>query len=217
MTRRGQPISVGICVVLFSCVGAIAGCAGSASVQMIPLDARRISATAPLIVHVRSHRCYYWFNDKQELCVALRDVRPSIAGAMRSRELNLSLVLGAAPAATSRDYRVTRETARLKYRRGMSHTRSASLAGIVGVWSFGDGRTLKGRFRFTAKTQSFFALSGWSGNKRTLYVGEFVAVSNRAAGEAILAATESDGMERNGAPFAVPVQGPPRDTKTRDP
>lgn len=169
----------------FVCVPGGFGCSGFASVYIVPLDARRISETEPLVVQVRPQACYYWIDGDDRLCIAMREVRSMLRDKYHRSELTLAIVLDGPPAGSARDYRVGRDTARLRRRHGLSHTRARSRRGVVGVWDYG-GRVLRGRFRFHADQQAFFVVSGWTGRRVVLCVGEFTAVHDRAAGEAIL-------------------------------
>ena len=173
----------------------LAGCAGHASIHLVPLGGSKISTTAPLVQKITPDECYYWVNEKNELCLAMREVDRSIWGKRFEGEFILSLVLEGLPAGAARDYRVSRRTLRARLRAGYRHTRAASLGGIVGVWDY-DGGELKGRFRMSAKHQTYSILTGWGGNAAVLFVGEFTAVLDRPAGEKILARTEERGMER---------------------
>lgn len=171
------------------------GCAGHANVHMIPLGTKRIDATTPLIVRVSPDECYFWVNDREELCVTMRSFSGSIFGKRFEKEFLLSLVAKGLPAGGGREYRMDRRTARVRHDAGYGHTRSASLSGIFAVWNYRRNQ-LRGRFRFTAKEQSYSVLSGWSGNNAVLVVGEFMAVADRAAGEKLLARTEDGAMSR---------------------
>lgn len=193
------------------CALPLTGCAGGASLHMIPLSTKKISMTRPLVIQVKPEECYYWVSEKQTLAVAMRLRERSLLGARYEREFVLSLMLDGLPASRSRAYRVGRRAMRARDRAGYSHTRSASLLGLVTVWDYGRPR-LRGRFRITTKQQSYSVLTGWTGDRRVLFVGEFAAVLDRAAGEKILEQTEKDGMARapaRGTP--IPIKGPPRD------
>ena len=178
---------------------ALSGCAGRATVYTTSLDTKKIGAAGPLVVRMSPDQCYFWLNEKQELCVAMRSVNPSLAGRRFEREFVLSLVLDEPPAGSVRQYSAGRRTMRARVRAGYSHTRAASLSGVVLVWDYGMNK-LRGRFRLIAKQQAYSVLTGWRGDQRMLFVGEFNAVSNRVAGEEILRRTEEDGMERVPAP-----------------
>ena len=75
-----------------------AGCAGHADVSMIPLDTKRIDADSPLIIRVTPAECYYWINDQEELCVAMRSSSWSIFGSRFEKAFLLSLVANGVPA-----------------------------------------------------------------------------------------------------------------------
>ena len=171
------------------------GCTGHAEVNIVPLGTKRIDTTAPLIVRVSPDECYFWVNEQDEFCVAMRTFSGSIFGKRFEKEFLLSLVAKGLPAGGGREYRMDRRTARVRHDAGYGHTRSASLSGIFAVWNYRRNQ-LRGRFRFTAKEQSYSVLSGWSGNNAVLVVGEFMAVADRAAGEKLLARTEDGAMSR---------------------
>ncbi len=193
-----------------------AGCAGHASINVATLSMRNINTAGPLVRRITPDECYYWINDKKELCVAMRETRLSLLGSRLRREFVLSLVLEGLPAGSTRYYPVKRRTLRSRHKHGYAHVRSASLGGIATVWDFGR-RRLHGRFRAVAKEQSYSVLNGWGSNRRVLIVGEFAGVENQRAGEKILARTEENGMERaKEPPKAKPVKGPPRKSRERD-
>ena len=181
----------------------LAGCGGHAVIHQIPMGIRKISTTGALIQETAPDECYYWVNEDEELCVAMRKAKWSPLGRRFHSEFIASFVLEGLPARTARNYRVGRRTFRGRLEAGYTHTRSASLAGIATVWDYGKSR-LRGRFRFSAKHQSYSVLTGWGSNKGLLVVGEFTAVRDRRAGEKILARTEERGLQR----------GPPQVGKT---
>ena len=203
--------------ITFSCGIGAAGCSGSASVHMVPWNTKRIPTTEPLIVTVSPQQCYYWLSDDGNIRVAMRHYRGSVLGKGFATEMVMSLVLGPPPANVSRDYRVNRTTVRSRIDGGFSHLRAGSLLGIVGVWDYGKPR-FRGRFRFTAKQQSYMVLSGWAGDRRIIFIGEFAAVRNRKAGERILALSEEDNARLPAHEFgrAREVVGPPRTPTTAD-
>ena len=193
------------------------GCTGRASLHLLPLGHKRISTTKPLVVRITPDQCYFWVNEDRKLCVAMREWRGSFWGKPLEKEFNLSLVLDGLPSGSARDYRVTRRTARTRNRAGYSHLRAASLNGIVAVWGYGKGN-LHGRFRMTAKQQSYSVLVGWGGDHHVLIVGEFTATRNQRAGKAILSRTEEGTMSRPPPrPKPTPVSGPSRKPITQPP
>ena len=195
-------------LLLFALLGS--GCTGGATLHIIPLNQKKISMTAPLIVRIDPDQCYYWVNDNGHLCIAMRNYRWSLLGSKFAKESVLSFVVEEPPAGSTRNFRVTRRTVRHRFDAGLTHLRSASLGGIVAVWDYGQ-RVLRGRFRLTVRQQSYSALAGWGSNRTVLLVGEFSAVHNPKAGRRILDRTERDGMERQVASQApVRVIGPPR-------
>jgi len=171
------------------------GCAGHAVVYSVPLGTKQISTTDPLVVRVTPDECYFWVNEQEELCVAMRSFSGSIFGKRFVKEFLLSLVAKGLPAGGGREYRMDRRTARAIQDAGYGHKRLASLSGIFAVWNYRDGH-LRGRFRFTAKEQRYSVLSGWSGNNAILVIGEFTSVKDRVRGERLLSRTEEGAMER---------------------
>ena len=180
------------------------GCAGHASVHVASLDARKLTATEPLVVRFHPDECYFWVNERGELCVAMRSKKTSLLGRRFARDFVMSLVLDETPAGPARQYAVGRRVMRARVSAGYAHSRSASLSGVVLLWNYG-GDKLRGRFRITAKQQAYSVLTGWKGDQRVLFVGEFMALSNRNAGEKILLHTEEDGMERPAAASKSPA------------
>lgn len=160
------------------------GCATPNTVRMIPMDARRISSAEPLVITLLPSECHYWIDDSGDLCLALRSRKPSLFGRLRSSEMCMTAKLKEPPAATSRDYPLTKGGVQLRRRAGLQHIRAESLQGIVAVWDYGKPR-LRGRFRVHAQQRSYSVLTGWTMAGRVLIVGEFTASENREKGEAI--------------------------------
>lgn len=126
----------------------------------------------------------------------MRSFSGSIFGKRFEKEFLLSLVAKELPAGGGREYRMDRRTARVRHDAGYTHRRAASVSGILAIWDYGQSQ-LRGRFRFTAKEQSYSVLKGWNGNNAVLLVGEFVAVCNEAVGKELLKRTEEGSMSRS--------------------
>lgn len=204
------------CTPFFGCallLLALSGCRGHGVVHLVPTGTARISMTKPLLVEIHPTECYYWVTDENQLCIAMRQIKHSLFGERGRQEFILSMVLEGVPAGVGRNYRANRRTMRAHRHQGLSHSRIASFAGIVGVWDF-DQRKLRGRFRFSAKQQTYSVLTGWRSDRGVLLIGDFTAIPNRKAGEALLARTEERGMERGLVqPRARRIQGTPRKSK----
>lgn len=195
----------------------LSGCRGHGVVHLVPTSAAKISATKPLLLEIQPTECYYWVTDKSQICIAMRQYKRSLLGKWGKKEFILSIVLEGVPAGAARNYRADRRTMRAHRHQGLSHSRIASLAGIVGVWDF-DQRKLRGRFRFSTKQQTYSVLTGWGSNRGVLVIGDFTAIPNRKAGEALLARTEEHGMLRgpkrgSKQPRARQIHGTPRKSK----
>ncbi len=196
---------------------ALSGCRGHGVVHLVPTGTAKISITKPLLLEIHPTECYFWVTDENQLCIAMRQNKHSLLGKWGRREFILSMVLEGVPAGAGRNYRAGRRTMRAHRFKGLSHSRIASLAGIVGVWDY-DQRKLRGRFRFSAKQQTYSILTGWGSNRGLLVIGDFTAIPNRKAGEALLARTEQHGMERGKErgrvqPRARQIHGPRRKSK----
>ena len=134
-------------------------------------------------------------------------------GALFEREFALSLVLSAQPSDTAKRYRADRRTLRLRADAGMSHTRAASLGGIVALARDGPNR-LRGRFRIPVNRQSYSVLTGWGKDTRVLLVGEFLAVHNPEKGKRLFALTEEGMLARDKLPAPPGRRRPtPREPK----
>lgn len=190
---RFPPLKHPHCVpaIVFLCW--LSGCAGHGSLYLVPLDTKRIGQAGELVARVRADECYFWTDEKQQLCLAMRAFEGSILGGRFEKELLASMVLEGLPAGSTRDYRMDQRTFRSKSRAGCVHLRSASLAGVIRVWDYGKER-IRGRFRVVTKQQSWSVLTGWTGDARVMVVGEFSAVGDRHAGERI--AEQAEEKER---------------------
>ena len=197
-------------VLLVGCLLA-GGCSGWAKLSLVPLNQTRISKTDPLVLELRPAECYYWIEDER-ITIALTDENISLTGEYGKKSLVGSIVLEGLPADQARDYRLNRNSIRLRYRHGARHVRFASLSGISALW-LEDGGRIKGRLRALAKQQQFHAMLGWSGNRQVLIVGEFVAVRDRERTAELLRRSEEDGLERTaqapGYGVRHAVTGPP--------
>ncbi len=186
-------------LVILAALMAAAGCTGHGLIYSVPLGTKRMSAVGPLLTRQTPQECYYWVNEKDELCITLREFRGSLLGKSFEQETVLSLVVPGVPAGTGRDYRMDRRTARMRLRAGFTHLRAGSQNGILSVWDYGRG-VLRGRFRFYVRQQSYSVLTGWSGDASVLVVGEFAGVPDRVRGEKLLARTEEGALNRQESP-----------------
>ncbi len=195
----------------------LSGCRGHGVVHLVPTGSAKISMTKPLLLEIHPTECYFWVTEENQICIAMRQNKQSLLGKWGRREFILSMVLEGVPASVGRNYKANRRTMRAHRHKGLTHSRIASLAGIVGAWDF-DQRKLRGRFRFSTKQQTFSVLTGWGSDRGVLVIGEFTAIPNRKAGEALLARTEHHGMERgpqrgSDQPRARQIHGPRRKSK----
>jgi hypothetical protein len=176
-------------------VSSLVGCSGRALVHTVPLGTQKISTEGPMLLRESMDECFYWTDEQNRLLVAMRKTHHSLFGRFFDREFVLTFVLPGVPAAASRDYRMDRNTARLVSRSGIYPQRGGSTGGIVAVWDYGKG-SLKGRFRFNAKQQTYSVLTGWSGDFTSLYLGEFTAVNDPRRGKRLLTQIEEAGLAR---------------------
>ncbi len=187
------------------------GCATGNTLHIIPLNYNEVSTNYPLLIKINPDECYFWVNEEDEICIAMKKKSFSLLGEAFERELHLSLVLTGQPAGSARSYRATRKTMRNRYRHGYASSRSTSLTGIIAIWDYKKD-SLHGRFRLVARQQVYSILSGWGHRQNVLFVGEFVARKNKGQGLHILTYTEEDELSRKINPTAPqPVNGPPRE------
>jgi hypothetical protein len=184
---------------LLAVVSMGSGCAGRATVHLVPLGAKRMTVGEPLVTRIKPQECYYWTNEAGKLCIAMREFRPSILGRALGREFVASLVFDAPPSGPAAGFDADRETSRSVMDAGFLHTRAVSLSGVAAIWDYGE-RTLQGRFRIVTNQQSFLVLTRWGSDQRVLFVGEFRAVRDREEGERLLDRTERGEMGRFTAP-----------------
>jgi len=190
-----------------------AGCGGSATVWLVPIQYGAIEAQAPLVVDLSAQECYYWIDpEKQQVRIAITARQDALFNENAARSLDVSLVLDGLPANNARDYRANRRTVRGTASERGDFVRFASVRGIAAVW-FDQPDCLHGRVRVQAKYQQYSLLFGWHASQPVLMLGEFVAIRDRERCEAILERTENGGMERalvrpdEAGP--IPVTGPP--------
>ncbi|MHC4093098.1 MAG: hypothetical protein ACYSVY_22975 [Planctomycetota bacterium] len=173
-----------------------AGCSGSAHLYVIPAEHKRIDMRGPLVVRYDVPHCYYWVNQRQELCAAFSYENVAPEGTARRRSFDLSLVLGPLPAGRARNYAVDRRTMRAILHEGAEHRRFASLYGIVGVWFDERHRVLRGRFSIWANQQDYKVWRDWAGDRRVILRGEFTALPDGGRGTESLDRTEVGALKR---------------------
>jgi len=172
-----------------------AGCAGRATLHIVPLGSKALDRASPLLTTIRAEECYYWLDDAGYVNVAIRAKRTSLLGPYFHREFNLSLRLPGAPAGSTKQYRLDQNQLRARYDAGLTHERTASYVGNALVWDYGR-RVLRGRLRVSGKRQSYSVLTGWGSDTGVLILGEFSAVPNRRKGEVITAHSDASGLDR---------------------
>jgi hypothetical protein len=192
------PVSVILTALLLATLSI--GCAGT--IKVVSADFGKLPERAPLVRQYAVQRCVYWTDEDGQLCIAMTYKNPFPLGNWGRKSVLMSLVLDAPPTGPARSYRANRTTLRMIASEGMAHRRWASRSGIVTVSRGWDG-SLRGKFRFFAKEQSFWIFTGWRGRTHSLVVGEFLAVEDATSGERILTASEVDGMGRTGGRQAV--------------
>jgi hypothetical protein len=181
----------------------VLGCTGRAEIYAVTLATRKINPAEPLMLRFDPSACCYWLNERNQLCLALKERDASLLGRYFKGETLMSFELGEPPAGSARDYPVGPRTFRAYRKAGLGHFRYASLNGGVAVTEYKEGR-LKGRFRLTAKQQSYSVLTGWTGDARLLFFGDFVATHDPEAGRGILERTEEGGLQRQAPMTARP-------------
>ncbi len=187
---------------------ALAGCAGSATVQIVSLQPNAIDPPPARVWRYDADECYWWIDPADNLNVALRSHRHNLLlGRLGDVNLTLSFVFGKPPAGHGRNYAIRSQHTRTLIESALATQRFESYGGIAGV-IVNDNGTLQGSFRIWTKQRPGFSplmfLSGHPGN--FLVFGSFHAVPDEHhKGRDIRQHTESGGWERPTVPKRVPT------------
>lgn len=198
---------VALCLLVGS-VGLLAtGCTGTGQVRVVPLLRTDFTEREPLVQEIKIDEAYYWL-EGEELNVALRYDRNSPLGPAFYFDWQMSLVLDALPAGSSRLYQLQGDAVRIVQTAGADQRRSRTWTGIAVAGAPEHGR-LSGRFHINVRQQQFTLLGGWQPPflraPTLIVVGRFEAVENAERGRAIRAETEAPGFERTGSPASRPA------------
>ena len=183
----------------------LAGCGGSGRIHIASLNYRTIdppAGPAPGVAALDLERCYWWTDEKGQVCVSMERDVPSLLGRIGRFTFQMSLVLEEPPAGRARDYTVAKRELRALARVGPAQSRFTSVAGIVALYSE-PGDRLRGSFRLLAAREVNGLLGGWSRPSSYLMTGTFVAVHDPQRGRAIAEATEAFGWQRDAPPRAA--------------
>lgn len=185
-----------------------AGCQGSATVRIVPLMRSDIGPREPLVQEVAVDQAYYWL-EGEELNIALRCHRSSVLGAAFEYDWQMSLVLEALPAGSSRLYKLKSDAIRIVQTFGAGQNRCRTWSGVA-VIEAPEGGRLQGRFHANVRQQTFTLLKGWQPPPlqapMMIVVGQFDAVNDADRGRAIRAETEAVGFERVSRPATRPTR-----------
>lgn len=184
----------------------LAGCSGSARVQVTSLATNAIDPPAAEIVNFNPDRCWWWLDEHGRLCIAMQQDRPSLLGPIAHATFRMSLVLGEPSAGVGKNYGVDRYAMRASYHQGPSSHRFRSTQGVVAVRDRAN-QVYEGTFRMWALHQSSGVLAGWGRAGPYLFLGRFRAVHNPEAGQTIRAETEY-GMWARPHPTTRPTTNP---------
>ena len=167
----------------------LAGCNGSARVQVTSLTTRAIDPPAAEIVNFNPDRCWWWLDEHGRLCIAMQQDRLSLLGPITHATFRMSFVLGEPSAGVGKNYRVDRNVMRASYHQGPSSHRFRSTQGVVAVRDRAN-KVYEGTFRIWALHRSSGILAGWSRAGPYLLLGRFRAMHNPQAGQTVRAETE---------------------------
>ena len=188
-----RPVVCGLC--LTASLLAV-GCAGGGRVGLVALDYQSIDPLAPQVSQLDVDRCYWWTDEDGKAWVAMECVTRPLLGMVGPFRFQMSLVLDKLPAGKERNYTVAKRELRALARLGPMESRFVSVAGVVGLHRDSEDR-LRGSFRLRVSRAVSQLLGGWSPPSSYLMFGSFQAVRNAERGQAIVAATESQGWERD--------------------
>lgn len=186
-------------LVLFGLAAGLAGCGGSGRIHIASLNYRAIdppAGPAPGVTTLDLERCYWWTDEKGQVCVSMEREVPSLLGRLARFTFQMSLVLEKPPAGRARDYSVAKRELRALARVGPAQSRFTSVAGIVALYRE-PGDRLRGSFRLLAAREVNGLLGGWSRPSGYLMTGTFVAVHDPRRGRVIADATEAFGWQRD--------------------
>lgn len=210
----------GAVVALLAC---IAGCAGSAHIELAALDYKMIDPPAPKFAPIDARQCYWWTAGDGKVWVAIEQYTESVLfGKSGAFLFQLSLELKDAPAGRARNYLVEQRELRAIVKIGPAEIRFQSLAGIVALYRDRNSPDhLRGSFRLLVGREVSQVLGGWSRGTNVLMLGSFEAVRDEARGKRIADATEGNGWQRDAAaqpdaprkapsdaPASAPIEAP---------
>lgn len=190
--------AIGVRTTLYYCVAAAAfftGCTGSGRIELASLDFTSIDPPDPRVTSLALDQCYWWTDDQEHVWVALQRRFRSPFNELLHFQFQMTLRFEKPPAGKARNYLVSRDELRAVVRVGPLESRFVSKTGIAALYRL-DGGRLRGSLRMQVLREVNRLLGGWSKPSAYLLLGSFTAVPNRAAGESIRSATESDDWPR---------------------
>ena len=179
----------------------LAGCTGSARVQIAALDYQAIDPPAgppPVVVPLDADRCFWWTDEHGKVWVALERDQPLLLTPEWRFRFQLSFALDEPPAGRARDYALSKRELRAMVRAGPTQARYSSVRGIVALYREPYDR-MRGSFRLEVAREVQQMLGGWGRPSRYLMMGTFHAVHDETRGRAIAEQSESSGREREPA------------------
>jgi hypothetical protein len=179
----------------------LAGCSGSATIRLTPLNFTAIDPPAPRVAQLTIDECYWWEDAAGQIWIAMQERRAGLFTDFADLGFQLSLRLEQPPAGAARNYLARRDELRARVKIGPVESRLESTHGIVALYREGDDR-YRGTFRLRVHREVNYLLGGWSRPTTYLLLGEFTAVQDAARGQAIANLTESAGWDR--APVTEP-------------
>lgn len=199
--RRGrQPVIHGVPRVLTAVLLAVglSGCTGSATLQFVSLHPSEIDPPPTTVWRLDAQECYWWLDEGGELNVAMScKIRNALLGKYGRADLDMSLVLGAPPAGSGRNYPIRQYETRTVFVSALQSQRWNSQNGIVGVTVRDDG-TIRGSFRIWMTPQAELQVMALLPDRLgpVLCFGSFQAVKEETRGKAIRVKCEGGGWTR---------------------
>ncbi len=206
----GTVAKLAVSFVLVCSVLLLAGCTGSADIQFVSLDAKEIDPPPTEIFPFAAKECYWWVDEADELNIAMRCRKRSLVlGKYGYVDFDMSFVLGAPPAGSGRNYKISRRETRTFFLSAFQAQRLTSYSGIVGVTVKENG-TLHGSFRIWMKPQAELQMFSFFPQRpgSLLCFGTFEAVKDAPRGLKIRAHCESKGGRRGPRQDSLPTTRP---------
>jgi len=174
---------------------AAGGCVSGGRIELASLDFRNIDPPAPHVVTLRVADCCWWTDARGDLWIAMHRAQHVPLRPRLRFELDLSLRLADPPAGRARNYKLDRDSLRMRVGIGPWQLRFSSIVGIAAVYRE-RGNRLRGSVRTHATRVTSQLLGGWGKPSGYLLMASYTARHDERRGREIARRTEADGWQR---------------------